>query len=80
MRDCKLADGLDEVNAHLPKRRTVYDWIKLQKKLTLRKASRMEIARIRASTKDNLQAFFDLFQNDYSTYKYKKELIVFSCF
>jgi hypothetical protein len=56
MRDCKLADGADEVMANLPKRRTVYDWVKQHKELTLRKASKMEIARIRASTKENIQA------------------------
>jgi hypothetical protein len=76
MRDCKLAKGVEEVHAHLPSLRSVYRWIKHRNNLILRKPTCMEIARIRASTKENILNFFNIYQIDNLQYNYRKELIV----
>jgi hypothetical protein len=76
MFDCKIAKGGDEVRTQKPKLRTVYKWVKTSKELHLRKATSIEADRIRASTKKNIQSFFNLYHQDQSIFNYRKELIV----
>jgi hypothetical protein len=77
MDQTKLAKGAKEKKINPPKLRTIYNWIKRNKKLHLRKVSMVEAARIRASTKQNIRSFFDVYEHDNDINNYRKELIVF---
>jgi hypothetical protein len=47
---------------HLLTTSTIYDWVQKHKKLHLKRVTNMEAERIRASTKDNMDPFFDLLE------------------
>jgi hypothetical protein len=76
MKNCKIARGGIENEINLPKQRAGYKWVKEHKQLKLRKVSTMDINRIRASTQETLSPFFDICEEDFEKYGYRRELVV----
>jgi hypothetical protein len=60
----------------MPKLKSVRHWIKINKKICLKRVINMDNERIRASTKEVIDPFFDLLEKNYNDRQYRKELIV----
>jgi hypothetical protein len=76
MEICNKAKAINEKKAKRPSKRAVYDWINHNKTIKLKKPNSIELGRIRASTVENIQKFFDLHEKDMKQYHYKPDLIV----
>jgi hypothetical protein len=77
MKEYKVAKGVAEDKIKTPTPSALYHWIRKQKNLCLKKITSMDKERIRASTKEVLNPFFDLYEKNYEKYKYRRELIVY---
>jgi hypothetical protein len=72
--------GLNKIDEKHPSASYLYQWIEKQKCVCLRKVTSMDIPRIRASTKESINPFFDKYEENLRKFQYRQELIVLFLF
>jgi hypothetical protein len=72
------ARGGNRSNLEAPSSSSLYRWVKNHELLRLRKVTNMEATRIRSSTKENIDPFFNKLEKLQKERNYRMELKVFS--
>jgi hypothetical protein len=80
MKQCKIVNGGDLTHIKVAEKKSIVAWIRKQKEICLRKITELEADRLRASTQNNINTFFDIYENDLEKFRYNKSLIVCSFF
>jgi hypothetical protein len=73
---CNKAKSNDQSVIRRPSKRSVYRWIIKNAKVKLKRPNSMDKGRIAASTVENIQQFFTVYENDLKELHYKPDLIV----
>jgi hypothetical protein len=73
----RKAIGGNQLALDPPNNSTLYNWIKNNSALNLKKVTNLDVSRICASTKSNINPFFDLLENLQKEKEYRMELKVF---